>query len=185
MVGQRLVVLDRDGVINQDSTAFIKSPAEWQPFPQSLTAIGRLYRAGYRVVVCTNQSGIARGLFSPETLSAIHARMDGAIRSAQGRLAGIFICPHGPDDGCPCRKPRSGLLQAVERHFGCTLRHCPVVGDSSRDLEAASRIGARPILVRTGNGERTFASGSIRVSEVYADLTAVADQLIREAEDGV
>lgn len=183
MAGQRLVVLDRDGVINQDSTAFIKSPAEWQPFPQSLTAIARLYLAGYRIVVCTNQSGIARGLLSPETLCAIHACMDGAIRSAGGRLAGIFICPHGPGDGCPCRKPRSGLLQVVEQHFGLSLRHCPVVGDSMRDLEAAYRIGARPILVRTGNGERTPADASIRVNEVYANLAAVAEQLVREAED--
>src|SRR5699024_3178695 len=109
---RRLIVLDRDGVINWDSTSFIKSPTEWQPLPGSMLAIARLSAAGFDVVVCTNQSGLARGLLSLDDLSAIHARMDAAARAAGGRIAAVFICPHGPNDGCACRKPRGGLLRA-------------------------------------------------------------------------
>ena len=181
-VTRRLIVLDRDGVINWDSKRFIKSPAEWCPLPGSLAAIARLSAAGYEVVVCTNQSGLARGFLSLDELSAIHSRMDCAARAAGGRLAAIFICPHGPGDGCACRKPHDGLLRAVERHFQLSLRNRPVVGDSARDLEAAHRIGARPILVRTGNGERTLADSSAPPPEVYPDLAALAERLIEETE---
>lgn len=179
-MARRLIVLDRDGVINWDSTSFIKGPAEWQPLPGSMTAIARLSAAGFDVVVCTNQSGLARGLLSLDELSAIHACMDSAARAAGGRIAAVFVCPHGPDNGCACRKPREGLLRAVERYFGLSLRNHPVVGDSSRDLKAAWLVGARPILVRTGNGERTLASGTIKVSEVYPDLATLAEHLTKE-----
>lgn len=180
---RRLIVLDRDGVINWDSKKFIKSPAEWCPLPGSLTAIARLSAAGFDVVVCTNQSGLARGLLSLDDLSAIHSRMDCAARAAGGRLAAIFVCPHGPADGCVCRKPHHGLLRAVEHHFQLSLHNRPVVGDSARDLEAAYRIGARPILVRTGNGERTLAERSTRPAEVYPNLATLAEQLIEETEE--
>lgn len=180
---RRLIVLDRDGVINWDSKHFIKNPAEWRPLPGSLAAIARLSAAGFAVVVCTNQSGLARGLLSMDDLSAIHSRMDCAARAAGGRLAAIFICPHGPADGCACRKPRDGLLRAVESHFQLSLRNRPVVGDSARDLEAAFRIGARPILVRTGNGERTLANSASAPAEVYPDLATLAERLIEETKE--
>lgn len=183
-MARRLIVLDRDGVINWDSESFIKSPAEWRPLLGSMAAIARLSAAGFEVVVCTNQSGLARGLLSLDDLSAIHSRMDLAARAAGGRIAAVFICPHGPNDGCACRKPRSGLLRAVERYFGSPLRGCPVVGDSARDLEAACRIGARAILVRTGNGERTLASGATSISEVYPDLAALTEHLLKETKEG-
>jgi D-glycero-D-manno-heptose 1,7-bisphosphate phosphatase len=174
-----LVVLDRDGVINRESDDFIRSPAEWIPLPGSLEAIAALTRAGFRVVVATNQSGVARGLFTAETLDRIHARMSDTIRDAGGRLDGIFHCPHGPDDGCECRKPRPGLLRQIEARFGQSLVGRPVIGDSRRDLEAAVAVGARPILVRTGNGRRTEAEWSGPL-EVYDDLAAAAAALIGE-----
>ncbi len=179
-MARQLIVLDRDGVINWDSEAYIKSPAEWRPLPGSLTAIARLSAAGYAVVICTNQSGLARGLFSLHDLSAIHAHMDRAVRAAGGRLTAIFVCPHGPTDGCPCRKPLAGLLRGVEQYFGISLRGQPVVGDSARDLEAAQRVGARTILVRTGNGERTLTNKIAKPSEVYPNLAALTECLLKE-----
>jgi len=174
----RLVVLDRDGVINRDSPDYIRSPAEWIPLPGALEAIARLGRAGYTVVVASNQSGLGRGLFSRETLEAIHARMNEAIEAAGGRLAGIYYCPHRPEDGCACRKPLPGLLLQIEAAFGCRLTGQPVVGDSERDLRAAQAVNARPILVRTGNGRQTEARlQGWRHLEVYDDLAAVADAL--------
>ena len=177
----KLVVLDRDGVINRDSSAYIKGPGEWEPLPGSLDAIARLTARGFTVVVCTNQSGLARGLFDTADLARIHGRMDSAVRAAGGRLSGIYVCPHGPDDGCRCRKPESGLLEAVGRRLGVSLAGVPVIGDSARDLEAARRAGARPILVLTGNGRRTLAAGNAAGVEHYADLSAAVDQLIEEA----
>lgn len=179
-----LVMLDRDGVINHDSERYIRTPADWQPLPGSLTAIAALHRAGFTVVVCTNQSGLARGLITPAELDAIHASMVRAVAAAGGELAGIFICPHGPNDGCDCRKPRPGLLHQVERRLGLPVRGAPCVGDSARDLAAATAAGARPILVRTGNGEKTLAQAETPPPEVYDDLAAVAEQLIAEVEHG-
>lgn len=175
-----LVVLDRDGVINRESAAFIRSPAEWIPLPGSLAAIAALTRAGFRVVVATNQSGVARGLFTPATLDEIHARMNAAVEAAGGRLDGIFFCPHGPDEGCDCRKPLPGLLRQIEARFGQSLAGRPVIGDSRRDLEAGAAVGARLILVRTGNGRRTEA-GWTGPLEVYDDLAAAATALVGEA----
>lgn len=179
----RLVVLDRDGVINQDSPDYIKSPGEWQPLDGSMDAIARLCAAGFTVVVATNQSGIARGLFSPDALDAIHRRMASAIEAAGGKLAGIFVCPHGPTDGCDCRKPRAGLLFQIEKAFECRLANQPVIGDSARDIQAGRAVGARLILVRTGNGKATEeALDSSHDVEIYDDLAAVTDALIREED---
>lgn len=181
----QLVVLDRDGVINAESADFIRSPDEWRPLPGSVAAIAALSRAGFTVVVATNQSGVARGLFTLEVLAAIHARMSAAIAAEGGRLAGIFVCPHGPGDGCDCRKPLPGLLHQIEARFGTTLAGRPVVGDSLRDLEAAWQVSGRAILVQTGNGQKTRrelgkeALGDRRV-EIFPDLAAVARQLIAE-----
>lgn len=178
----RLIVLDRDGVINRESSNFIRTPAEWLPLPGSIQAIADLTSDGFAVVVATNQSGVGRGLFNAETLAAIHARMSHAIESGGGRLAGIFFCPHRTEDDCECRKPRPGLLRQIEARFGTSLHGQPVVGDSHRDLVAAWNVGARAILVRTGNGAMTESHLGVdaRKVEVFTDLAAVAATLIGE-----
>lgn len=168
----RLVVLDRDGVINEDSDEFIKSPEEWRPIPGSLEAIARLHQAGVRVAVVTNQSGVGRGLYSEETLAAIHARMSQAVEAVGGRLAGIFYCPHRPDAGCACRKPKTGLLDRLEQALALPVIGEPFVGDRLSDLDAARAVGARAVLVRTGVGELTLRAIGDRVAEVYPDLAA-------------
>lgn len=178
----RLVVLDRDGVINRESADFIRRPEEWLPLPGSVEAIADLTQAGFTLVVASNQSGVGRGLFSAATLTAIHERMSRTIEAAGGRLDGIYFCPHGPDDGCPCRKPRPGLLRQIEARYGLPLAGVPAVGDSVRDLEAAWQVGARAMLVRTGNGmetERRLQAGA--QVEIFADLAAVAERLIAES----
>ena len=149
------VILDRDGVINEDSDAFIKSPDEWIPIPGSLEAIELLTLKGFRIVVLTNQSGIARGYFNAAMLRRIHERMLSAVKARGGRIEAIFHCPHGPEDCCDCRKPATGLFRAFAQRFRIDLTGIPAVGDSFRDLEAARRAGASPILVETGKGERT------------------------------
>ncbi len=178
-----LVVLDRDGVINADSKAYIKSPGEWRPIPGSLEAIAALTEAGWTVAVASNQSGVARGLFDLATLGAINARMESSVRAAGGELAGVFFCPHGPDDGCDCRKPKPGLLHQIAEAYGTTLEGIPVIGDSARDLAAAEAVGARPILVLTGNGPATLAARSEegQETEVYPDLRTAAGALLAEA----
>ena len=179
----RLIILDRDGVINHDSDTYIKSPEEWRPIPGSLEAIANLTRAGFTVTVATNQAGVARGLFDLATLDAIHRKMQTAVAQAGGKLAGIFYCPHGPDDGCDCRKPKPGLLKQIAQRFGVSLRGVPAIGDSLRDIEAAESVGARPLLVRTGKGEITLVSlGDPPRVEVFKNLAAATDQLIREAQ---
>jgi D-glycero-D-manno-heptose 1,7-bisphosphate phosphatase len=174
-----VVVLDRDGVINHESKDFIRTPDEWIPIAGSLEAIAQLTQAGWLVFVATNQSGVGRGLITPGSLAAIHARMTAAIEQAGGRLAGIFCCPHHPDEGCGCRKPAPGLFRQIEAKLGRTIAGCPAVGDSARDLAAARAAGARPILVRTGYGVATAAARDETV-ETYPDLAAVADALLRE-----
>lgn len=176
----RLVVLDRDGVINIDSDAFIKSPAEWQPIEGSLEAIALLAQSGFTVAVASNQSGLARGLLNRAALDAIHRKMRRAARDAGGAIDRIVSCPHGPEDGCDCRKPAPGLLRRLEKHYGTPMRGVPVIGDSLRDLEAARAAGARPVLVLTGNGRRTreaLREQRWRV-ETYADLLAAAKALV-------
>lgn len=176
----KLIVLDRDGVINRDSDAFVKSPEEWIPLDGSIDAIARLSRAGWTVAVASNQSGIARGLFDREALDAMHAKLRRLAEAAGGRVDRIVVCPHGPGDGCDCRKPAPGLLRELAEHYGCSLAGVPVVGDSLRDLEAAFAVGARPILVRTGNGSRTERDlpASLADIERFDNLAAVADFLL-------
>ncbi|MDR4125289.1 D-glycero-beta-D-manno-heptose 1,7-bisphosphate 7-phosphatase [Alcaligenaceae bacterium LG-2] len=175
----KLAILDRDGVINEDSDAFIKSPEEWQAIPGSLDAIARLSRAGWRVVVATNQSGLARGLFSMDTLNAIHARMRRELADAGGFVDAIFICPHGPDDGCRCRKPAPGLFEDIASRYDTSLQGVPAVGDSLRDLQAATALGCTPWLVRTGKGPRTLQAGGLPAGTRVCDsLSAVVDELL-------
>jgi D-glycero-D-manno-heptose 1,7-bisphosphate phosphatase len=178
-----LIILDRDGVINHDSDEFIKSPAEWQPIPGSLEAIARLTQGGYRVVVATNQSGIARGLLSLDDLAAIHEKMHRLLSEQGGVIEAVFFCPHGPDDGCDCRKPRPGLFRDIAHRLEQDLDGVPAVGDSLRDLQAAQAVGANPILVKTGKGERTLANGEgLDGIPVFSDLAAVADHLLESVQ---
>lgn len=182
----KVIVLDRDGVVNQDSDEFIKSPAEWLPLPGSIEAIARLSRAGFLIAVATNQSGLARGLFDTGTLSAIHEKFHTLVKQEGGSVAGIFFCPHGPDEGCGCRKPETGLLRQIEAEFDCILRDCWFVGDSLRDLQAAQTHGCRPVLVRTGNGAATqsmLENSGLGSIEVFDDLHAVADALLNEPQN--
>ncbi len=177
----KLIILDRDGVINRDSDNFIKSPEEWVPIPGSLAAIARLNRAGYTVAVATNQSGIARGLYDLEVLEAMHEKFSSLLAEEGGRVELIEFCPHGPDDECECRKPLPGMYRRIAERFGVDLKGVPVVGDSLRDLQAAQAVGARPILVRTGKGERTLAKGEgLEGIAVFDDLATAADALIAE-----
>lgn len=176
----KLVILDRDGVINHDSDEYIKSPEEWKPIPGSVEAISRLHREGYQVVVATNQSGVARGLFDLNALSKIHNKMLEAIRTEGGEIEGIFFCPHAPDDGCRCRKPLPGLFDEIADRLKVNLQGVYGVGDSERDVLAVRSVGMRPVLVRTGNGERTLKKSKGRLSGILIcdDLAAFADALI-------
>jgi D-glycero-D-manno-heptose 1,7-bisphosphate phosphatase len=177
----KLAILDRDGVINQDSAAFIKHPDEWIALPGSLDAIARLSRSGWRVVIASNQSGVARGLFSMDTLNAIHAKLRREVSHAGGAIDAIFICPHGPDDGCACRKPKPGLFHDIGRRYDINLTDVPAVGDSLRDLQAASAAGCSPWLVLTGNGLETRDNGGLPAGTRMAnDLSAVVDALLSE-----
>ena len=175
----RLVILDRDGVINHDSVDYIKSPQEWQPIPGSLEAIARLHRAGYRVVVATNQSGIGRGLLSMDMLAAIHARMLEAVRKQGGEIDAIFFCPHTPEEGCDCRKPAPGLLNEIAKRLQMNLVGIYIVGDAERDVLAARQVMASPVLVRTGKGARTLKQSTV-VDDVpvFDDLAAFVDALL-------
>jgi D-glycero-D-manno-heptose 1,7-bisphosphate phosphatase len=176
----KLAILDRDGVVNYDSAAFIKSPDEWRPIPGSLEAITRLNQAGYHVVIATNQSGVGRGLFEMATLNAIHDKMNRALAEVGGRLDAIFFCPHAQEANCNCRKPRAGLLDEIARRFNVTLEGVPVIGDAQRDLQAAISVGARPMLVLTGKGQKTRRDGELPPgTEVYASLAEAVDALLR------
>lgn len=178
MPTMKLVILDRDGVINQDSDQFIKSPDEWKPIAGSLEAIARLNQYGWRVVVASNQSGIGRGLFGMDTLNAIHDKMVKSLAQVGGRLEAIFFCPHPADSTCDCRKPKPGMYREIGERFNVDLSTVPVVGDSLRDLEAAVAVGARPCLVLTGKGARTEAEHALpEGTQVFPDLAAVAAHL--------
>ena len=177
-----LVILDRVGVINRDSSSFVKTPAEWEPLPGSIEAIAALSNAGFTVAIASNQSGLARGLFDRNALRRMHRKLRRLVGAEGGRVARIEVCPHGPDDGCSCRKPEPGLLYRLGRRFGVALDGVPVIGDSLRDLEAALTAGARPILVRTGNGRKTEAALPRALADpaVFDDLAAAAAALVGE-----
>ena len=175
----KLIILDRDGVVNRDSDQYIKSPDEWRPIPGSLEAIARLNHAGYRVVIATNQSGIGRGLFEASTLVAIHEKMHKALAQVGGRIDAIFYCPHSGDSQCDCRKPKTGMLKEIGVRFGVDLAGVPCIGDSLRDLSAAEAVGAQPILVLTGKGEKTLREGEYPQNTViFPDLAFAASALL-------
>lgn len=178
----KLVVLDRDGVINAEAADFVKDADEWHALPGSIEAIARLCHAGWTVTVATNQSGIGRGLFNVADLHKMHAKLARALAAHSAELAGIFFCPHTPEDDCDCRKPRSGMLRSIAQRFNVSLDGVPVIGDSDRDLQAAIDVGARPILVLTGNGKQYADQFRERGIEVYDSLAEAADALI-DADD--
>jgi D-glycero-D-manno-heptose 1,7-bisphosphate phosphatase len=172
-----LIILDRDGVINRESPEYIKSPEEWLPLPGSLEAIAKLKYAGHQVVVATNQSGIARGLYSEEVLAQIHAKMLQNLDQLGVTLDGIFYCPHQPEDQCNCRKPKTGMLLAIGKQFQADLQEAWCVGDSLRDLQAAVKVGAKPVLVLTGNGEKTREQLAGLIVPTFKDLAAFAESI--------
>jgi D-glycero-D-manno-heptose 1,7-bisphosphate phosphatase len=175
----KLIILDRDGVINFDSDQFIKSPQEWKPIPGSLEAIARLNQADYRVVVATNQSGIGRGLFDMPTLNAIHDKMHKACALVGARIDAVFFCPHAAEMDCLCRKPKSGMLEEIAARYNVDMKGVPSVGDSLRDLNCAIKVGAQPILVLTGKGIKTQSAGGLpEGTRVFADLAAVVAELV-------
>ncbi len=175
----KLVILDRDGVINYDSEQFIKSPEEWKPIPGSLNAIARLNHAGYTVVVATNQSGIGRGLLDMSTLTAIHEKLQKMLLLAGGKIDAFFYCPHTADLKCSCRKPEPGMLLEIASRFDVDLNRVPAIGDSLRDLVSARKVGAKPILVLTGKGQKTLENGGLpEGTEVYADLSEAVNSLV-------
>lgn len=176
----KAIVLDRDGVINEDSSEYIKHADEWRPLPGSLDAIAALTRAGYAVFVVSNQSGLNRGLFGLDELRRIHRRMREAVEAAGGRLTGIYYCPHRPDEACSCRKPAPGMLEQLAREHDVVLSGTPFIGDKWSDVEAARAVGARPLLVLTGHGAATVAQHGGEIAEVYPDLAAAVQMLLGE-----
>lgn len=177
---QKIVILDRDGVINYDSDDYIRSPEEWLPMEGSLEAIAHLHKAGYRIFVVSNQSGLARGIIKPEALEAIHEKMTLAVQQSGGQLERIFYCPHHPDDHCACRKPKTGLLEQLVSYLRFDIGGTPFIGDSLTDLQAAQSFGCLPILVRTGNGQETLAKLTAPLPLVFNDLAATAEWLINQ-----
>jgi D-glycero-D-manno-heptose 1,7-bisphosphate phosphatase len=175
----KLIILDRDGVINFDSPQFIKSPEEWKPIPGSLTAIARLNQADYHVVLATNQSGIGRGLFEMDTLNAIHEKMLKALADVGGHIDAIFFCPHTAADNCACRKPKPGMLKEIATRFNTDLTGVPTIGDALRDLQSAVAVGALPILVRTGKGKKTADDPDLPPDTlIFPDLAAAVTHLL-------
>ena len=183
----KLVILDRDGVINQDSANFIKSPNEWVSIAGSLEAIALLNQSGFKVAVATNQSGISRGLFDMTTLNSIHDKMHRELAQLGGRIDAIFYCPHAADDHCHCRKPDTGMIEEIGNRFSIELQGVPAVGDALRDLQAFASAGCQPILVRTGKGEVTLAAAKQNPEKalppntwICADLAEAAQRIIAE-----
>ena len=175
----KLVILDRDGVINYDSDRYIKSPEEWKAIPGSVEAISHLNQAGYRVVVATNQSGVARGLFDMATLNAIHQKMMDTLAQQGAMLDAIFFCPHANEARCNCRKPATGMFEEIQQRYNIPLSHVPAIGDSLRDLTAAAQAGAQPMLVLTGKGQKTREAGHLpEGTRVFADLAEAVRSII-------
>lgn len=175
----KLIILDRDGVINHDSDQFIKSPDEWKPIEGSLEAVARLNQWGWRVVLASNQSGIGRGLFGMDTLNAINDKMIKSLAQVGGRLDAIFFCPHPADSTCDCRKPKPGMFIQIAERFNVDLAGVPAVGDSLRDLQAGIAVGCKPYLVLTGKGQKTSEDPELPPGTlIHADLASVVADLV-------
>jgi len=184
MLNQKLLILDRDGVINQESPDFIKSPDEWIPLKGSLEAIGQLSQAGYDIVIITNQSGIGRGLLSADMLAKIHARLIDHVQQHGGRIQSILFCPHTPEADCECRKPNDGMYSELAFRLGISFNNVYSVGDSVRDLLAAQSAGAKPVLVKTGNGKKSLKEIEsnpeldLQSAPVFDNLAHFADAIL-------
>lgn len=181
----KLIIIDRDGVINEDSDDYIRSPDEWLPIPGSLEAISRLNRAGYIVAVATNQSGLARGYFDTTDLSAMHRKMELLLQEHGGHIDAIFYCPHGPDDGCSCRKPKPGLLKEIGKRFQARMEDVYFIGDTVSDLKAAVAANVKPLLVKTGKGEKTqqkLKGNGFSKVPVYENLYAAVEAVLDDSK---
>ena len=178
----KLVILDRDGTLNEDSADYIKSPDEWVPLPGALEAVARLNHAGWHVAIASNQSGLGRGLFDEATLNAIHAKMHQMLALVGGRVDAVFYCPHTPDDACHCRKPEPGLFEQIGERYGIDLHHVPSVGDSARDMVAGLAAGCEAHLVLTGKAApyrgATLPDSFPKETRAHADLAAFAEYLL-------
>lgn len=181
----KIIILDRDGVINQDSPDYIKSAEEWEAIPGSLEAISHLTKAGYKIIVCTNQSGIGRGIYTMETLNEIHQKMHRLVNQAGGEIAAVFICPHKPEDNCECRKPKPKMILDICERFNIDVHDkVMMVGDSLRDLEAITLAGGIPVLVKTGNGKKTFTKHTLPPNTlVFENLLVFSEYLIELKEN--
>ncbi|MDK4525267.1 D-glycero-beta-D-manno-heptose 1,7-bisphosphate 7-phosphatase [Kingella kingae] len=179
----KLIILDRDGVINHDSDQFIKSPDEWLPIAGSMDAIAFLTQAGYTIAVATNQSGIARGYFTVQTLNEMHTKMHKLIRQAGGEISGVWFCPHATDSKCDCRKPKSGMIEDIITRFNAQAGDTYLVGDSLRDLQAIAAVGGKPILVKTGKGSKTLETEQANLpqgTQIFDDLMAFSQYLLQQ-----
>jgi len=177
----KLIILDRDGVINEDSDDYIKSPEEFIPITGSFEAITRLYHANFKIIIATNQSGLARGYYDLDILNSIHSKMHRLLGIHGGKIEAIFFCPHGPDDNCDCRKPKTGLLDDIADRYQISLNNIPFIGDSLTDINAAQSAGASPYLVKTGKGKRTIKNATKNELDnipIFEDLNDVTNHLL-------
>lgn len=182
----KIVILDRDGVINQDSESYIKGPEEWVPIEGSIKAIVDFCEAGFKVVIATNQSGLGRELFTIDDLTRIHRKLTALVEAANGQIHGIFYCPHLPEDNCNCRKPKTGLLEQIEQNLQFSLSSAHFVGDSVKDIQAALSHGCKAVLVRTGNGEKsliTLRALGIVNFDTFSNLAEAAETIILGKND--
>lgn len=180
----KIILLDRDGVINQESEKFVKNPEEFHLIPGSVDAIANLSQAGFKIVVCTNQSGLGRGLFTMEDLNAMHEKLHQSVEQAGGSVDVIMFCPHTPDDNCSCRKPKPGMILDICERFNVEdICKVMMIGDSIRDLQAIANVGGIPILVKTGNGKKTLAKEVLPAGTlVFDDLLAASEYVIESAQ---
>jgi len=178
----RLIVLDRDGTLNENPEDFLRSPEDWTPIPGALEAVARLNQGGWRVVVATNQSGLGRGLFDVATLNAMHARMHKELAAAGARVEAVFFCPHAPEEGCDCRKPAPGLFQQIARRMKVAPSSVVAAGDSVRDAMAASAAGCEAHLIASGPAAEVGADLPAG-TRIHPDLGAFADFIL--ARDAV
>ncbi len=180
----KLVILDRDGVINHESVYYIKSPEEWIPIPGSLEAIVQLNKAGISVAIATNQSGVGRGYYDLAMLETIHQKMQQSLAKLGGHIDLIEYCPHRPEGDCECRKPKPGLITKILAYFKLDpkITRVPTIGDSLRDLKAAKAVNCEPILVLTGNGksDQFLLPNELKATPIYANLAEAVHSLLKE-----
>ena len=186
----KLVILGRDGILNEYRESHVTAPEEWLPVPGALEAVARLNHEGWHVVVATNQSGIGRGMIDMNAVNQVHAHMHRLLQAQGARLDAVFFCPHTPEDECDCRKPKAGLMHDIGRRYGVDLRHVPMVGDTARDLLAAQAAGCQPHLVQTGRAAGLGAEqvqamlSGVNGGRAHAHLGAFADYLLQHGENG-